>query len=123
MPQAPARIIQYVTRERSRLGPAELKIDAGLVKDIEHSEPARAIVRAIVQMARSLQLHVVAEGVESEAQRDVLVALGCDELQGYLFAKPMPANVLALWASGDGPAADSDFRPSLFDPTAPAPLR
>ena len=106
-----------------RLGPAELKIDAGLVKDIEHSEPARAIVRAIVQMARSLQLHVVAEGVESEAQRDVLVALGCDELQGYLFARPMPANVLALWASGDGPAADSDFRPSLFDPTAPAPLR
>ncbi|MFN8892892.1 MAG: EAL domain-containing protein, partial [Betaproteobacteria bacterium] len=68
-------------------------------------------------------LNVVAEGVESEAQRDVLVALGCDELQGYLFAKPMPPAVLALWASGEGPAAGSDFRPSLFDPTAPAPLR
>ncbi|MFM7507682.1 MAG: EAL domain-containing protein, partial [Rubrivivax sp.] len=83
---------------------------------------ARAIVRAIVQLARSLQLHVVAEGVENAAQRDTLVALGCDELQGYLFAKPMSATRLARWASGDGPAADSDFRPSLFDPTAPVPM-
>jgi diguanylate cyclase (GGDEF)-like protein len=106
-----------------RLGPAELKIDASLVNDIERSDEARAIVRAIVQMARSLQLHVVAEGVETEAQRDALMALGCDELQGYLFAKPMSATALALWASGDGPAAASAFRPSLFDPTAPAPLR
>ncbi len=105
-----------------RLAPAELKIDGGLVADIEHNEAARAIVRAIVQLARSLQLHVVAEGVETEAQRDALVALGCDELQGYLFAKPMSATALALWASGEGPAAASAFRPSLFDPTAPAPL-
>ena len=79
-------------------------------------------MRAIVQMAHSLQLHVVAEGVETEQQRDELVQLGCDELQGYLFAKPMTATALALWAEGDGPAAASVFRPSLFDPTAPAPL-
>ncbi len=105
-----------------RLAPAELKIDAGLVGDIARSDEARAIVRAIVQMARTLQLHVVAEGVESEAQRDALVALGCDELQGFLFAKPMSATALALWASGDGPASASAFRPSLFDPTAPAPF-
>jgi diguanylate cyclase (GGDEF)-like protein len=105
-----------------RLVPAELKIDAGLVHDVEHSEPARAIVRAVVQMARSLQLHVVAEGVETEAQRDALVALGCDELQGYLFARPMSASALALWAMCDGPAAPPAFRPSLFDPTAAAPL-
>ncbi len=105
-----------------RLAPAELKIDGGLVADIEHSEQARAIVRAIVQLAHSLQLHLVAEGVETEAQRDTLVALGCDELQGYLFARPMSATALALWASGDGPQAASAFRPSLFDPTAPAAL-
>jgi diguanylate cyclase len=105
-----------------RLAPAELKIDGGLVADIDHNESARAIVRAIVQLSHSLQLHVVAEGVETEAQRDVLVALGCDELQGYLFAKPMSATALALWASGEGPAAASAFRPSLFDPTAPASL-
>jgi diguanylate cyclase (GGDEF)-like protein len=105
-----------------RLAPAELKIDGSLVTDLAHDEAARASVRAIVQLARSLQLHVVAEGVETEAQRDTLVALGCDELQGYLFAKPMSAAALALWASGDGPAAASAFRPSLFDPTAPAAL-
>jgi diguanylate cyclase (GGDEF)-like protein len=105
-----------------RLAPAELKIDSGFVKDLEHSEDARAIVRAIVQLARSLQLHVVAEGVETEAQRDILVALGCDELQGYQFAKPMSATALALWASGEGPSSASAFRPSLFDPTAPANL-
>ncbi len=105
-----------------RLAPAELKVDGGLVTDIEHNESARAIVRAIVQLARSLQLQLVAEGVETEAQRDTLVAMGCDQLQGYLFAKPMSATALALWASGDGPASASAFRPSLFDPTAPAPL-
>jgi diguanylate cyclase (GGDEF)-like protein len=105
-----------------RLAPAELKIDAGLVHDIEDSEAARAIVRAVVQMARSLQLHVVAEGVETEAQRDALVTLGCDELQGFLFARPMSPSALALWAMCDGPAAPPAFRPSLFDPTAPAPL-
>jgi len=50
------------------------------------------------------------------------VALGCDELQGYLFAKPMSATALALWASGDGPSEASAFRPSRFDPTAPSNL-
>jgi diguanylate cyclase len=105
-----------------RLAAAELKIDAAFVADLASGEQARSIVRAIVQLARSLGLRVVAEGVETEAQRDELMALGCDELQGYLFAKPMSATALALWAAGDGPAAASAFRPSLFDPTAPAPL-
>jgi diguanylate cyclase (GGDEF)-like protein len=106
-----------------RLPAKELKIDRSFVSDLSTGgEEARSIVRAIVQMAHSLQLHVVAEGVETEAQRDELVRLGCDELQGYLFAKPMTAVSLALWAAGEGPAAPSMFRPSLFDPTAPAPL-
>ena len=101
---------------------AELKIARAFVTDLASGEPALSIVRAVVQMAHSLQLRVVAEGVETEQQRDELVRLGCDELQGYLFAKPMTARSLALWAEGDGPAAASMFRPSLFDPTAPAPL-
>ena len=105
-----------------RLPAAELKIDRAFVTDLGQSEQARSIVRAVVQMAHSLQLRVVAEGVETEEQRDELVHLGCDELQGYLFAKPMAAASLAMWAEGDGPAAASMFRPSLFDPTAPAPL-
>jgi predicted signal transduction protein with EAL and GGDEF domain len=107
-----------------RLPAAELKIDRAFVIDLATSERARSIVQAIVQMAHSLKLHVVAEGVETEAQRDVLVALGCDELQGYLFAKPMSASSLALWAENDDRdgGGDAAFRHSLFDPTQPAPL-
>lgn len=106
-----------------RLPAKELKIDRAFVTDLTNGgESARSIVRAIVQMAHSLQLQVVAEGVETEAQRDELVRLGCDQLQGYLFAKPMTATALGLWAADDGPAAASVFRSSLFDATANAEL-
>jgi diguanylate cyclase len=104
------------------LQPAELKIDAAFVQDLPGSTEATSIVRTIIQLARSLQLRVVAEGVETEAQRDALVALGCDELQGYLFARPMSPTALALWAADDGIQGSSVFRPSLFEPTKPAPL-
>jgi sensor c-di-GMP phosphodiesterase-like protein len=73
-------------------------------------------------MARALGLRAVAEGVETPAQRDLLVQMGCDELQGYLFAKPMTAKALELWATDDRPEGLRDFRPSLFDETRPAPL-
>jgi diguanylate cyclase len=105
------------------LQPAELKIDAAFVQDLPGSTEATSIVRTIVQLARSLQLRVVAEGVDTEAQRDALVAMGCDELQGYLFARPMSPTALALWAAADdGVDGASAFRPSLFEPTKPAPL-
>jgi diguanylate cyclase (GGDEF)-like protein len=106
-----------------RLPAAELKIDRAFVSDLATGDRARSIVQAIVHMAHTLGLRVVAEGVETESQRDVLVALGCDELQGYLFAKAMTAKSLALWADDDaGNDAPPMFRPSLFDPTAPAPF-
>ena len=109
-----------------RLPAAELKIDRAFVTDLASSAEARSIAQAIVQMAHTLDLRVVAEGVETEAQRDILLQLQCDELQGFLFAKPMPALALALWASDDrsdsGRSQPSVFRSSLFDPTAPAPL-
>lgn len=107
-----------------KLPAAELKIDRAFVIDLATSARARSIVQAIVQMAHTLKLRVVAEGVETEAQRDALVALGCDELQGYLFAKPMTAVALGLWARDDGGDSRTGgaFRPSLFDPTLPAPL-
>lgn len=103
---------------------AELKMDMSLVRDLEHSADARAIAAAVIQLAHALERHVVAEGVETVAQRDLLVKMGCDELQGYLFAKPMPAAALALWASDD---EDSDarhpgFSASLFQETQPAGL-
>lgn len=98
----------------------ELKIDRSFVLDLEHSDDARSIVEAIVQLAHALGLKVVAEGVETERQRELLCALGCDELQGYLFARPMPASALTRWATGDDDAAPLDFRPSLFSDTMPA---
>lgn len=107
-----------------RLPAAELKIDRAFVCDLQSNEDARSIARAIVQMAHSLGLHVVAEGVELEAQRDLLVEMGCDELQGYLFAKPMSAQALALWAADDGPEhhGGDAFRASLFAETRPTEL-
>ncbi|MBL8306666.1 MAG: bifunctional diguanylate cyclase/phosphodiesterase [Rubrivivax sp.] len=107
-----------------RLPAAELKIDRAFVQDLASGDNARSIVQAIVQMARTLGLRVVAEGVETTEQRDALVALGCDELQGFLFARPMSATALALWADGDDAQAGSAamFRPSLFQATAPAPM-
>jgi diguanylate cyclase len=75
-----------------------------------------------MQMAHSLELRVVAEGVETEPQRDLLVSLGCDELQGYLFAKPMSATALELWAMDDRGSQSLTFRDSLFKDTVPLEL-
>ena len=105
-----------------KLPAAELKIDRAFVTDLASSEQARGIAQAIVQMAHTLGLRVVAEGVETEAQRDLLVGLGCDELQGYLFARPMTAASLALWADNDGASGEPSFRASLFSATEPATL-
>jgi len=80
-----------------RLPARQLKIDRSFVSDLETSVDARAIVSAVIHLAHDLGLRVVAEGVETEGQRGVLVGHGCDELQGYLFAKPMPAQDVLPW--------------------------
>ena len=69
--------------------------------DLEHSADARAVVDAVIKLAHALGLKVVAEGVENQRQQQVLVQMGCDELQGFLFAKPMSARALLLWAIND----------------------
>jgi diguanylate cyclase (GGDEF)-like protein len=102
-----------------QLPAAELKIDRAFVTDLETSADARSIAMAIVKMAHTLDLRVVAEGVETEAQRDALVQMGCDELQGYLFAKPMSPTALGIWASGETGPSSVGFRDSLFKDTAP----
>lgn len=93
----------------------QLKIDRSFVGDIESSADARAIVDAVIRLAHALSLSVVAEGVETAAQRDVLLALGCDELQGYFFARPMPADALLAWANGRERGGEVDFSPSIVD--------
>ena len=114
-----------------KLPAEELKIDRSFVQDLEHSPDARAVVDAVLKLAHALGLKVVAEGVENPRQHQILAELGCDELQGYLFAKPMSARALLLWAIGDRGEA-SVFRNSLFGETrqtsllaartAPAPV-
>jgi EAL domain-containing protein (putative c-di-GMP-specific phosphodiesterase class I) len=66
-----------------------LKIDRSMVADVDVSEDARSILQATAALARSLNLPITAEGVEREAQALILKLCGCDELQGYLYGKPM----------------------------------
>jgi diguanylate cyclase (GGDEF)-like protein len=97
---------------------SELKMDIGLVRDVATRADARVIAEAVIRMAHALEMRVVAEGVETQAQRDQLVALGVDELQGFLFARPMSARALGLWALDPEVATHDGFRPSLFQNTA-----
>jgi len=78
-----------------RLPITTLKLDQSFTSALELEDPSlssKHIVRAVIQLAHSLKLGVVAEGVETEGQRDILELLGCDCLQGYLLGRPLPAD-------------------------------
>ncbi len=83
----------------------KLKIDQSFVRKLQDSSPDLAIVTAIIQMAKSLQLLTVAEGIEDDATRSVLAQLGCDQGQGYWFARPLTADDCALFARRELPSA------------------
>jgi diguanylate cyclase (GGDEF)-like protein/PAS domain S-box-containing protein len=89
-----------------RLSIDTLKIDHSFVSSIEserNSHSGRTIVTAIISLAKSLGLRVVAEGVETETQRQFLISLGCDLMQGFLFSRPMTAELLEqLFRHGSG---------------------
>ena len=68
--------------------PSIIKIDMGLVRDIDQSPPKRAIVDGIVAICKALNIRVLAEGIETAAERDCLRAAGISLMQGYLFSKP-----------------------------------
>jgi predicted signal transduction protein with EAL and GGDEF domain len=72
----------------------KLKIDKSFVSALGHSANGGVIIQAIVALGRALDLKVVVEGVETEQQRVLLRLAGCDEMQGYLFAKPAPAKAI-----------------------------
>ncbi|TAG47566.1 MAG: bifunctional diguanylate cyclase/phosphodiesterase [Betaproteobacteria bacterium] len=76
-----------------------LKIDQSFIEDIPESHSALAVVTSLIQLAKGLSIQVVAEGVETEAQRECLDLLGCSIAQGYLSARPMPADEFLQWLS------------------------
>jgi EAL domain-containing protein (putative c-di-GMP-specific phosphodiesterase class I) len=73
-----------------RLPIDELKIDSAFVQDIIEDGPSGAIARVIISVGQVLNLSVIAEGVETGAQQDALLAMGCNAFQGYFFSRPLP---------------------------------
>jgi diguanylate cyclase (GGDEF)-like protein/PAS domain S-box-containing protein len=80
--------LQYL----KRLPLEQLKIDQSFVREIEYNENDKQIVRTIISMTQNLDLKVIAEGVETETQKQILLESGCQRFQGYLFGKPLPAD-------------------------------
>lgn len=74
----------------------KLKIDQSFVRELPHDEEDAAISKAIVVLGQSLNLEIIAEGVETEGQKEFLVANGCNNIQGYLYSKPLPAQDVGL---------------------------
>ena len=91
-----------------RLPACELKIDRGFVRDLfQGNNEDAAIISAIVALGRTLNLKIVAEGVETPAQQRLLTSLGCNSLQGYLLGRPMPAEELVATVLKKRPAKHS----------------
>ncbi|SCB60520.1 EAL domain-containing protein [Rhizobium aethiopicum] len=74
-----------------KLRPKRLKIDRQLIAEVVSSDEQRRVVGSIVEIAKALDVEVIAEGIETEAHAAVLAQLGCDGLQGYAFGYPAPA--------------------------------
>ena len=80
----------YSNIARLRAMPLDrVKLDPSLIEGIENCEKARVIVQAVVQLIKGVGCEVVAEAVETAGQVDILRAMGCDTIQGYIFAEPM----------------------------------
>jgi diguanylate cyclase (GGDEF)-like protein len=90
----------------------EIKIDKCFVGQMRTSASADVIVRSVIDLARNLEMRVVAEGVEDEATWHVLEVLGCDIAQGYFIARPMPADEIEVWSeSWSAPMATAERQP------------
>lgn len=73
---------------------SELKLDPTFTSQITHNHKTRSVIQAIIELAHVLGLNVVAENIETEEQRRALADLGCDQMQGYLFSRPLPEDRL-----------------------------
>jgi EAL domain-containing protein (putative c-di-GMP-specific phosphodiesterase class I) len=75
----------------------ELKIDKSFIEDMQNSEQDRIMIQKTIEMGHELGMHVVAEGVESKEQLELLRLDGCDVAQGYLFSRALPPEELVSW--------------------------
>ena len=90
----------YSNLARLRAMPLDrVKLDPSLISDIEVREKARVIVQAVIQLIKGVGSEIVAEAVETVAQPDMLRAMGCDTVQGYVFAAPMMEDEFLAWTS------------------------
>jgi diguanylate cyclase (GGDEF)-like protein/PAS domain S-box-containing protein len=96
----------------------KLKIDQSFVRDMHCSADDAAIVNTIISLARNLKIGVVAEGVELEEQLSILTQQGCDEIQGYFFSRPLPADRFVQFLAGEGAAVSSTVRSAAL-PASP----
>jgi EAL domain-containing protein (putative c-di-GMP-specific phosphodiesterase class I) len=88
----------YSNLARLRSMPLDrVKLDPSLIADIESSDKARVVVQAVIQLIKGVGCEVVAEAVETVAQADILRAMGCDTVQGYVFAQPMFEDEFLAW--------------------------
>ena len=88
----------YSNLARLRTMPLDrVKLDPSLIAEIETSEKARVIVQAVIQLIKGVDCEIVAEAVETVAQADMLRAMGCDTVQGYVFAEPMFEQEFLAW--------------------------
>ncbi|HEU4697111.1 MAG TPA: EAL domain-containing protein [Sphingomicrobium sp.] len=88
----------YSNLARLRAMPLDrVKLDPSLIADIDTSEKARVIIQAVIQLIKGVGAEVVAEAVETVAQADILRAMGCDTVQGYVFAEPMFEEEFLSW--------------------------
>jgi len=87
---------------------SEIKIDRSFVSNVAGDEDDAAIVLSTIQLAQSLRLDVVAEGVETGATLDALASFGCRLVQGYYLTRPLPADELERWLRAR-PASDGQM--------------
>jgi diguanylate cyclase (GGDEF)-like protein len=88
----------YSNLARLRAMPLDrVKLDPSLIQDIESNERARVIVQAVVQLIKGVECEIVAEAVETAAQADILRAMGCDVVQGYIYAPPLAEHEFLSW--------------------------
>jgi EAL domain-containing protein (putative c-di-GMP-specific phosphodiesterase class I) len=84
-------------RQLKKIPATELKIDKSFVQEMTLNVRDRIMVQKTIEMGHDLTMHMIAEGVETGEQLDLLRSFGCDSAQGYLFSRPVPAEEMVTW--------------------------